>query len=391
MSLTLRQRLKAAVQAAPSPEPRVDCVHGQIIRGGACPARTMVHCDLMDLTVTLSHCVTVCTKREPKTDATTPATRRSLLLKCGLSPGDVMVMTAAVRDLHLAHPGEFETAVETTCAAVWEHNPHVVEASADAETIDMHYPSINQSNARPRHFIEGYHEYLEAVLGVKVPITAFRPDIYLSDEERGWMPQVQEERGHKGPYWVVFAGGKQDFTAKWWPTQYYQQVVDHFRGRVSFVQVGEKDHHHPELKNVIGMVGKTDMRQLIRMIHHADGVLCPVTCGMHLAAGVPWHREGLQPCVVIAGGREPAQWEAYPGHQFLHTVGALPCAATGGCWRSRCQKVGDGDEKDRKGLCTHPVSVGAGMVVPKCMDMIRPHDVVRAIERYYEGGVLEYA
>ncbi len=49
---------------------------------------------------------------------------------------------------------------------------------------------------------------------------------------------------------------------------------------------------------------------------------------------------------VVARAREPPHWEAYPQHQFISTVGALTCCANGGCWKSRCQKVGDGDQKD---------------------------------------------
>ena len=41
--------------------------------------------------------------------------------------------------------------------------------------------------------------------------------------------------------------------------------------------------------------------------------------------------------MVVAGGREPAQWEAYPHHQFISTNGALRCCEQGGCWKSRCQ------------------------------------------------------
>ena len=33
---------------------------------------------------------------------------------------------------------------------------------------------------------------------------------------------------------------------------------------------------------------------------------------------------------------------------------------------------------------------GNKMKIPKCLHMIKPQDVVRAIEMYYEGGVLEY-
>ena len=37
---------------------------------------------------------------------------------------------------------------------------------------------------------------------------------------------------------------------------------------------------------VLDLRGKTDLRQLIRLVYHAQGVLCPVTLAMHLAAAV---------------------------------------------------------------------------------------------------------
>ena len=65
------------------------------------------------------------------------------------------------------------------------------------------------------------------------------------------------------------AGGKYDFTAKWWNPSWYQAVVDHFRGRIQFVQCGEEHHWHPCLDNVINLIGKTDTRQFVRLMHHA--------------------------------------------------------------------------------------------------------------------------
>jgi hypothetical protein len=96
-------------------------------------------------------------------------------------------------------------------------------------------------------------------------------------------------------------------------------------------------------------------------------------------------------CVVIAGAREPAQWQAYPHHRFLSNNGALLCADNGGCWKSRCQLIGDGDEKDRINVCVDPVQIRPDLRIPKCMDMITVDDVVRAIETYYIGGALKYA
>ena len=313
---------------------------------------------------------------------------RKLILKNFLSPGDILMLTAAVRDLHAAHPGDFLTEVRTSASALWENNPYVTSfgPDTDAEVLEMHYPLINRSNQAPYHFIHGFVQDLEAKLGVRIPVTRFRGDIHLSGQERSWMSQI-EELGHTGPFWILMAGGKFDFTAKWWNPAWYQRVVDHFRGRIQFVQCGDASHWHPPLNDVISLVGKTDIRQFVRLMYHAEGVVCPVTFAMHLAAAVETKsgRPKNRACVVIAGGREPPQWEAYPHHQFLSTNGALTCCQDGGCWKSRCQPVGDGDAKD-KDLCTQPIKVDEALQIPRCMHMITPDDVIRRIEIYLEGG-----
>ena len=57
------------------------------------------------------------------------------------------------------------------------------------------------------------------------------------------------------PYWIVAAGGKHDFTAKWWEHARWQAVVEAFAGRMLFVQVGEAGHHHPALRGVLDLRG----------------------------------------------------------------------------------------------------------------------------------------
>lgn len=314
---------------------------------------------------------------------------RRLKLKTQLSPGDVLMLTTAIRDLHLAYPGQFETDVRTSVDAIWENNPYITrlpDSTPGVETIEMHYPSVHQSNQRPYHFIHGYAQYLEERLGVRIPLTRFHGDIHLSPEEKS-SPPID---GIDIPdlFWIIVAGGKYDFTAKWWNPDYFQQVVDHFQGQIQFVQCGEKGHWHPPLKNAINLVGKTNTRQFIRLMHYAAGVICPVTFAMHLAAAVetrsgrPKHR----PCVVIAGGREPTSWEAYPNHRYLSTAGMYSCNPDGGCWKSRCQLVGDGDVKDRKDLCEQPVQITPELRIARCMHDIKPSDVIRWIEAYLEAS-----
>jgi ADP-heptose:LPS heptosyltransferase len=317
---------------------------------------------------------------------------KQLVLRNFQSPGDIVMLTAAVRDLHVRYPGQFVTDVRTPCPALWENNPYVTpleESDPEVEVINCEYPLIHRSNQEPYHFVHGFSAFLSQRLGLDIRPTAFKGDVHLSEIEKSWFSQIEEMVGTSVPFWILVSGGKTDFTIKWWDPQRYQQVVDHFRGRIQFVQVGEGAHLHPPLRGVIDLRGRTDLRQLVRLVYHAQGTLGPVSLLMHLAAAVdmkPAYNLQHRPTVVIAGGREPMQWEAYPHHQFIHTLGALRCCDAGGCWKSRTLPLGDGDDKDRpEHLCVDVVGA-----LPRCMDMITPEEVARRIAWYLDGGALEY-
>ena len=314
-----------------------------------------------------------------------------LILRNFQSPGDIVMLTAAVRDLHQCCPGQFLTDVRTPCPGLWENNPNITpldEQAADVKIVQCEYPLIHHSNQRPYHFIHAFTRFLSDRLGVFIEPTAFKGDIHLSEREKSWISQVREITGKDIPFWIIVAGGKFDYTAKWWDQARYQQVVDHFQGKIQFVQVGEQGHHHPALQGVIDLRERTDTRQFVRLMYHAQGVLCPITFAMHLAAAVEvkgGHPKN-RPCVVVAGGREPMQWEAYPHHQYIHTNGALACCGNGGCWKSRVLPLGDGDAKDKpENLCVDVVGT-----LPHCMDMITAEEVIRRIELYFQGGVCRY-
>jgi ADP-heptose:LPS heptosyltransferase/SAM-dependent methyltransferase len=320
--------------------------------------------------------------------------KEKIVLVNRLAPGDILVMTNALRDLHLAHPGKYETAVRTPCNDIFVNNPYVSsfgydenefnrinaefskltkqgspqEHSArhgDVTFIDMQYPMIHTSGKCGWHFSYGHTDWLSTVLGVKIPVTDIRPQIFLSDAEKKWVsPAVKA--GCASNYWVINAGSKSDFTLKQYP--YYQQVVDVLKDRIQFVQIGLKSHTHESLDGVLDMVGKTDsIRELFRLIYHAQGVITCVSFPMHIAAAFN------KPCVVVSGAREGTRWELYSNHQFLYVNGCLPCALNDGCWKSR---LSDCNYK-REG-------------VPICMTLIKPADVARAVERYYDGGMLHY-
>jgi ADP-heptose:LPS heptosyltransferase len=311
-----------------------------------------------------------------------------LILKNSLSPGDLVLLTAAVRDLHRNYPNQFLTDVRTPFPGLWKHNPHITplsDGAPGAQVIECQYPLIHASSVVPLHAIHGFVDDLNRKLSLQVQVTEFKGDLYLSDQERQWVSPVEELVGKPSPFWVLDAGGKYDVTIKWWSAVRFQKVVDHFKGRILFVQVGANGHHHPRLDGVLDLRGRTTLRELIRLVHHSDGCLCGVTALMHLAAAVPMrtHSNRMRPCVVVAGAREPAHWEQYPGHQYIENVGALPCS-NGGCWKDRVVPLGDGDERDDpERLCVDPVGD-----LPRCMDLISAEEVIRRIELYYSGGAL---
>ncbi len=306
---------------------------------------------------------------------------RPLLFKTAQAPGDAVVATAAIYSLHRAHPGRYLTAVESPWPEVFAHNPDVVPTHTipDAVLLQMHYPAIHDSNQRGIHVMQAFCEFLGFALGVPVPLLTERPHLYFGPDEVFPKEAV-------GDYWLICSGGKRDFTNKLWGHHAYQEVVDRLPG-ITFVQVGAVGDDHPPLCNVENLVGKTTLRGLFRLCRHARGVLCGVSLLMHVAAALE------VPGVIVAGGREPVAWNAYPKQQYVHAVGALPCTdargRAGACWRSRVLPQGDHPELDRD-PCLRPVNGVPTrlhpVTVPECMSLIRPAEVAALIMRYNGVG-----
>lgn len=326
--------------------------------------------------------------------------KERLLLKCNKSPGDILMLSAAVRDLYISHGDSFELFVKTSCADIWRYNPYVKPYNEKDQydlIVDCEYPLVNKSNTTPHHFIHGYRLFLEDKLNLKIPPTEFKGDIHFSDLEKKWISQVQET-GNKKPFWIMCAGGKFDFTSKWWNPDKWQKVVDHFKDKILFVQTGKREHFHPKLSNVVDLVGKTNLRQYIRLFYHSIGVISPITCAMHFAAAVP-SKFNLKnrPCVVVASGIEPTHWEKYPTHQYITRAGTMKCCDRGGCWKIKSSEI-IGEDLDPKKVCSNRVFINdnpmpekiSSLYVPSCMNSISVDEVINSIELYYNGGILDY-
>lgn len=315
-----------------------------------------------------------------------------LLLRHHRAPGDVIVMTAVVRDLAIAYPGKYHLAVDTSFKELWDNNPYIkpMPDKKGAKIVNLTYGEyIRKAGTEKIHFLSSFHKNLKTQTGIDVPLLYPYPDLHLSPAEQ--KPIID------GRYWVVVAGGKNDFTTKHWVYDRYQQVIDSLLNfGIHTVQVGGKGtrptHIHPKLENVIDLVGKTNLRQMLGIINNADGVICTITSAMHIAAAFN------KPCVVTGAGREEWWWEAYhrdnPGlapvnnlmqvsHRYLHTLGKLDCCAKKGCWKNKVQK----SEGDRS-YCAYPVQADGKQFVPLCMDMISVEKVVASVLSYYMDGTL---
>lgn len=314
--------------------------------------------------------------------------KEKIVLVNDLSPGDILIMSVAIRALHKAHPGQYLTDVRSPANEIFLNNPYITPLPrpdptainkaiedlkkdenhppimvGDTKYIISHYPEILRCGMTGLPFADGHRMFLERQLNTCIPRCGMKPDIFLSPSELALPRKVLES------YWLINAGYKQaDYTLKFYP--YYQEVVDLLKDKVQFVQIGliHPLHKHPPLKNVIDMRGKTTLRQLFLLSNYADGAVCCVSLQMVIQAALG------KPCVVIAGAREGVRWQLNPDHRFLCLNGAMKCATYDGCWKSKIEEC---IFKSKSGNAT-------------CMELIRPEDIARAVELYYLGGRLTY-
>jgi hypothetical protein len=358
--------------------------------------------------------------------------RKILILNFdGLS--DALMLTATVRDIVKASPGSHLIDVYTSGMPLWLYNQNIARLDwravpydgeselasneyaipalkqkiicYDTEILLIHtskygyFPSSeNLSNTNAYHMIHSYAQDVGKKMGLSspVPIGEQKGEIFFSDMELSWISQI-EETGNFNPIWIVSTGGPETKSAKWWDLIRYQKIIDEFKGKITFVQCGLAEEHNPRLRGVIDLVGKTDLRKLIRLMYHAVGYLGTPGFLMHLAAATPaprFDRKGrarphYRAAVIVAGGREASQWLAYEGQQLLHTNGMLPCCQTGGCGKTRCEKKHPLDPHPEQ-LCSLPIYIDRETMIPKCLDMISTSMVIDRLKFYYDGGTLYY-
>jgi ADP-heptose:LPS heptosyltransferase len=355
--------------------------------------------------------------------------------------GDALMFTCGIRDFKLLFP-DIVVGVDTNFPQVFENNPYIDHTlrkdQPGVEYYRVGYPAIGSANNTNVHFTmmflldmiaasdlyqrlpislgefcsafsngevgdpclgnpEKNNEAREPYITLKSKYQNFckkfsrmYPDIHLTEEEMK-RNIIRDVYGVSEPYWVVAPGGKRDCTSKIWDWRRFVDVVDHFRGRIRFVTIGRSDHIVEKIPGTIDLTDKFngDIRGLFSLIYNAEGCVSGISFLHHAAAGMPPKKgKGRMPCVTIVGGREPTGMTWYTNHQILHTNGVFSCCSSGGCWTSRTYPIPK-DPKLNTNLCRKPIE-SAGRTIQSCMDIITSADVIRCIERYYEGDLYRY-
>jgi len=270
--------------------------------------------------------------------------------------GDAIMFSAGVRDFKLLFP-DISINVDTNQPAVFENNLYIdktITRNDDGvERYNVGYPMIGNVNNSAMHFstmflfdmiaVADLHNALPIKLGEfcatfangtvcdpplgdiekhkaisKEPFISLRNkyknfceefirqrgDLHLTDEEK--KKNIIRELYDIDKYWVIAPGGKRDCTTKIWDWRKFQDVINHFKGRIQFVTIGKSDLLVEKLNGVIDLTDKfnKDIRGLFSLVYNAEGCVCGPSALMHIAAAIPsrWDKE-RKPCVTILGGR----------------------------------------------------------------------------------------
>jgi hypothetical protein len=282
--------------------------------------------------------------------------------------------------------------LSAACESLWQDHPHLRFRFGDCEELHRGAPwaclcppdksikvcygsGINRSAQTDVRFLPTFYEDLRDKLDLTGYIKTNKPHVYLS------LWEMQLPRQIEGDYVVINAGHKIAQEVKQWGHENWQAVTDWLRTRgLQVVQIGQSKDVHRPLRGAIDLIDKTDLRQLIRLAYWSKFGLGPESLIHHVYAS-HFHtpdgrdREAI-PFVCLASGWNPKGWASYNSEVYLTRQGQLDCCqGSQGCWRGAMT------------TCAHPEPMGTSRV-GRCMKMIAPSEVIRAIEAYYTGGIL---
>lgn len=296
-----------------------------------------------------------------------------IALKNRLALGDNVVATALYRDLYNYMNGEVEIVPIVPSAynglfmnAPWLPKQRLGIAAQKADLI-IDCDKIACTKAyflNGKHYVQQAIDWLAARLYLPLIPEKLSGSIYLTDNEK--------QRPNIEPYWLMLAGGKMDLTVKLYP--HYQAVVD-LLPNIKFMQIGHKKDHHPKLKNVIYRVdNNSSVRDLVKLIYHSEGVVCPITAAGHIAGCFN------KPAVILAGGYEPAGYIGYENQTIMSKIGQLECCKERACLKCWAQPR-ENRPYNADNECLHKVNLN-NFNFAQCMNETTPEQIAKAILSY---------
>lgn len=147
-----------------------------------------------------------------------------------------------------------------------------------------------------------------------------RPYLYLTEQEKafgrfGTNQIAIQTSGLAAKYAAV--------TKEWYPER-FQDVVNHFRDRFTFVQIGAG--RDPLLEGVVDLRGKTAIRETAGVLHNSAVFVGLAGFLQHLARSVECRS------VIVYGGRElPSQTGYTCNENVVHRPECSPCWIYGRC------------------------------------------------------------
>ncbi len=306
--------------------------------------------------------------------------RYHLVLRHG-GVGDAVALSPLVRDL-VAVTGR-PVSLSGVHEDLFRYDPRVCTTQdPQATVVRINYKQTIQRSGglldtknpvtpdRTARYLNAAHEAFRAETGIDLCQSDLRPSLVLGDHE--------QDRPYTEPYWVLATGTKPDMPVKNFPDTVIAKIVA--RSGLRWKQVGALydgrfTHRQRWVPGTENLLGRTTLRDLMRLIAYADGVLCLCSLPMMLAAAFG------TPCVALGGGREDAWLHAgLPNVEYLHTMGELDCCKTRGC-RRRIAVPGQADVPIPPAwLCDDPVQVG-DQAVGRCMTLITPARIDEAMHR----------
>lgn len=273
--------------------------------------------------------------------------------------GDSIILAGALHNVKAAHQ-ELDFTYCGWGMEIWRNNPDIIfDAKPDTMLAEVHYGPVGEERAASNgNLVEGFTKMLCNHLGIEqVPIVNRLPYAVLTEAEK-------EASVKWNGKWLLNANCQTYSRSKGYP--WWQSVVDGLKSDFEIVQVGSNESRNlsPDLFGVTDWRGKSqNLRDFLSMVYGCAGVISPPSGIVNFAAAFGKN------AVVVNGARELAKLSDYPNMTFLTNE----CCGYGK--EQGCIALTFGMNRS----CMKPV-LRNGQQYAKCMDMISPYTIIRAVK-----------